>query len=347
MTDKLKHLYIHIPFCKNICAYCDFIRQLKDDKVVNTYLTRIIKEIDNIKNKLTTIYIGGGTPNCLNDTQLNLLLKHAYAKLNSKYEFTIELNPELISRKQATILKLNGVNRVSIGAQTTNNAILHQFNRQHALKHVIQAISNLKKVGITNINLDFMYGFNEMKPNDIISAINFIKTHQVKHVSWYALELKENSKLAHDGYKLNEDLVEQHLKLIIKHMHKINFKRYEVSSWSKTFNYESIHNKAYWLTNDWKAIGYGGWGLENIIYYENVGNVNEWWQSKQRYNTHDYYLHILLMGLRLKDGLNLKNKIYFDAYKHFKNKLKFVHIKNNHLIADNLNLLNECLVDLV
>jgi oxygen-independent coproporphyrinogen-3 oxidase len=160
------------------------VRQLKeDDKVVDAYIQRVIKEVNNIKNKLSTIYIGGGTPNCLSDGQLNLLLKHACAKLNNKYEFTIELNPELVTEQQAMILKANGVNRVSIGVQTTNNAILHKFNRQHSLKHVIKAIDNLHKVGINNINLDFMYGFNELKTKDINNAIQFIKTHNIKHVS--------------------------------------------------------------------------------------------------------------------------------------------------------------------
>jgi oxygen-independent coproporphyrinogen-3 oxidase len=183
MTSKIEHLYIHIPFCKNICAYCDFVRQLKEDKIANAYIKRVIDEVKRITHKLTTIYIGGGTPNCLDNKQLNLLLKHARMKLNDKYEFTIELNPEFVTMQQAMILKANGVNRVSIGAQTTNNTILYRFNRQHSLKHVIQAISNLKKVGINNINLDFMYGFNEMKKNDITNAIDFIKTYKIKHVS--------------------------------------------------------------------------------------------------------------------------------------------------------------------
>lgn len=348
MINKLEHLYIHIPFCKNICAYCDFVRQLKnDDKVVDAYIECVTKEVNSIKNKLSTIYIGGGTPNCLSNSQLNLLLKHAHVRLNNKYEFTIELNPELVTMQQAMILKANGVNRVSIGVQTTNNAILHKFNRQHSLKHVIKAIANLNKVGITNINLDFMYGFNELKSKDINKAIQFIKTHNIKHVSWYALELKENSVLSKTNYKLNDEKIEDHLKLIIKRMHDIKFKRYEVSSWAKSSNYESIHNKAYWLTKDWRAIGFGGWGLEKRVYYSNIGSVNDWHKHKQKYSAHEYYLHILLMGLRLTKGLNLNNKTYWKAYLHFKDKLKFVHIKNNHLIADNINLLNECLVNIV
>jgi oxygen-independent coproporphyrinogen-3 oxidase len=192
-----------------------------------------------------------------------------------------------------------------------------------------------------------MYGFNEMKKNDITNAIDFIKTYKIKHVSWYALEVKENSLLSQNNYKLNDELIEEQLKLIIKCMSNINLRRYEVSSWSASKNYESIHNKSYWLTKDWRAIGFGGWGLENKVYYQNIGNAKKWYKQKQTYSTHDYYLHILLMGLRLVDGLDLKIRLYHDAYTYFKDKLKYVCIKNNHLVANNINLLNECLVNLI
>jgi oxygen-independent coproporphyrinogen-3 oxidase len=137
MAKPIRHLYIHIPFCKNICAYCDFVRQVKEDNLSFAYIQRVIKEIDAIPNKLETIYIGGGTPNCLNDEQLTTLLKHACAKLlKTNYEFTVELNPELVNKTQCDILKSHKVNRASIGLQTTNDRLLRKFNRHHCLNDV-------------------------------------------------------------------------------------------------------------------------------------------------------------------------------------------------------------------
>ena len=348
MNKRLEHLYIHIPFCKNICAYCDFVRQVKEDKLANAYLARVVKEIDKVPYGLKTVYIGGGTPNCLDNKQLSILLKHVHAKLlKSNYEFTIEFNPELVTLEQCQIMKLYGVNRASIGVQTTNDSILRKFNRHHTLNDVKRAISNLKKVQITNINLDFMYGFNELTNKDIKCTFNFIKTSNIKHVSWYALEIKDNSAIAENKYQLDDDQIESHLKMILNEMKCIGFNRYEVSSWSKNKNYQSQHNKAYWLSKDWMAIGLGGFGLQNETYYQNIGSVSNWKKLEEKYDNHNYYLHILLMGLRLTNGLDLKNNLYKKAYLHFKNKLKFTHIKNHHLIADNLNLLNETLIGLV
>jgi oxygen-independent coproporphyrinogen-3 oxidase len=133
--------------------------------------------------QFTTIYIGGGTPNYLNDKLLNMLLRVLSKYLDKTYEFTIECNPELLTYEQAMIMKANGVNRASIGVQTVNNTILYKFNRQHTLKDVQNAISNLKKVGIDNISIDLIYGFNELTTKDILNAINFIKSQPITHVS--------------------------------------------------------------------------------------------------------------------------------------------------------------------
>jgi oxygen-independent coproporphyrinogen-3 oxidase len=184
MINKLEHLYIHIPFCKNICTYCDFVRKIENNSnVIDEYIKHIINEINTIVYPLKTIYIGGGTPNSLNIKQLSLLLKHVQVKLAKNYEFTIELNPEFVTKEQVMVLKSYGVNRASIGVQTTNDSILHQFNRQHSFKDVLTAITKLQKVGISNISLDLLYGFNELNLNDINKAISVIKKNNIKHVS--------------------------------------------------------------------------------------------------------------------------------------------------------------------
>jgi oxygen-independent coproporphyrinogen-3 oxidase len=247
MSKVIKHLYVHIPFCKSICTYCDFVRFVKDPQCVESYIKKLIKQIQlQYKPKqFQTIYVGGGAPNYLSNKLLNMLLRTLNKYLDKHYEFTIECNPELLTYEQAQVMKSNGVNRGSIGVQTVNNTILKKFHRQHTLNDVKTAIANLRKVGITNISIDLIYGFNEQTNKDILDAIKFIKMQHIPHVSWYALEVKDGSILSKQKYQLNDEHVEQHLALIIKHMHAINYNRYEVSSWSIDKPFESQHNKAY------------------------------------------------------------------------------------------------------
>jgi oxygen-independent coproporphyrinogen-3 oxidase len=176
MIAKVEHLYIHIPFCKSICTYCDFVRFVANNSCIDLYIRKIIDEISYKykTHQFKTIYIGGGTPNYLNKKNLTLLLSTLKKYLKNKYEFTIECNPEFLTKEQAIILKQNKVNRVSIGAQTTNNNILQKFQRRHTIKNIQEAIQNLRGVDIFNISIDFIYGFNELKDCDIFSATKFI-----------------------------------------------------------------------------------------------------------------------------------------------------------------------------
>ncbi|MDR1991178.1 MAG: radical SAM family heme chaperone HemW [Mycoplasmataceae bacterium] len=349
MNLRTKHLYIHIPFCKSICDYCDFLRYVETQKNIEIYVKKIVQEIKNTCkfNQFETIYIGGGTPNFLNPSTLDFLLSTLNKYLSKTYEFTIECNPEHLNLSQCRIFNKNKINRVSIGAQTINTKLLHKFHRTHNLKNVTQAIKNLRKVGINNISLDFIYGFNELTDVDIKNTVNFIKSYKIPHVSWYALELKQGSMLYKNKYGIDENVIESQLKLIIKSMNAINYERYEVSNWSKASKFQSIHNKAYWLTEDWKAIGLGSYGFERGIYYENIGKILRWKQKQIKYSIKDYYFQIMLMGLRLKKGLDLSNPKYQKAFNFYKNKLTMVHIDHNHLVANNINLLDNILLELL
>jgi oxygen-independent coproporphyrinogen-3 oxidase len=229
--NRPKHLYIHIPFCKNICHYCDFVRFVTNKKTQQKYIKKIILELNELpKNYFKTIYIGGGTPNCLDNILLSLLLKTCKKLLEKKYEFTIECNPEFVDQKQVNIFNTYNINRISIGAQTTNNLILKKYNRKHSFDDVVNAIKILRLNNIDNINLDFIYGFNELKKTDIVNVIKFVKKNKIPHVSFYALELKENSFISKNKIFLSDEKIDDELKLIVSLFKKNNYHRYEVSS---------------------------------------------------------------------------------------------------------------------
>jgi oxygen-independent coproporphyrinogen-3 oxidase len=226
-----EHLYIHIPFCKQKCAYCDFVRFTKCESLIPDYINKIALEIKaKVKSKLKSIYIGGGTPNYLDDLQLSKLLSSLQKYRNNQTEFTIECNPEFINAQQVKLFKKFNVNRVSIGAQCINNTILKKYGRKHTITDIERAITLLQTNGICNISLDFIYGFNELRDIDIKKNIDFVVKNKVKHVSFYALEIKPGSLLKTKNYMINENKIDKQLCLIIKTLAAHNYIRYEVSN---------------------------------------------------------------------------------------------------------------------
>lgn len=354
MNKVTKHLYIHIPFCKHICHYCDFARIKVDTNhtCIKEYLKKIYKQIINesIDNQYISIYIGGGTPNMLCDDDLNQLLSlcSKYLDYSENNEFCIELNPEFVTESQVSILKNNGINRVSIGVQTTNNKILKELNRKHTIEDAVSAIEKLYTAGIYNISCDFIYALPNLTLKDIDHAIEFIDQLQIHHVSFYALEVKEGTYFNHINYEVDEDEEAKQLEYIDQKLKGIGLDRYEVSNWSKDEESQSIHNKAYWLTNDWKAIGWGSSGMEDRVLYKYEGNFNNFYKVEKKTTIAEYYLQVLMMGLRLINGIDvINNKRNAAAYEMYFNDIVNCRIRNGYLQCRNINLLHESLVNMV
>ena len=232
MKNKVDSLYIHIPFCKSICTYCDFVREVvKCQRQEDDYIIKICNQINKECNhKFKTIYVGGGTPNCLSDNNLNLLLSTCKKIKAKNCEFSIECNPEFINHNQVNIFKKFGVNRISLGVQTLNENTNKIFNRKHTNKDVVNAIKLLRKNNINNISLDFIYGYGLMKLKDIRNNLKFIVNNKIPHSSFYSLEIKENSILAKQKYQINDELIDSQFKYIIDMMKKYKYQRYEVSN---------------------------------------------------------------------------------------------------------------------
>ncbi|MCQ2748274.1 MAG: radical SAM protein [Mycoplasmoidaceae bacterium] len=186
-----KSLYIHIPFCKKFCAYCDFVKCIYLSGKADKYIDLVIKKLP--KNKFETIYLGGGTPNCLSDEQLEKLLKALSKRLTSNHEFTIECNPEFVSDNQTKIFAKYKVNRISLGVQTLDFKVLKSMNRSNNKLVVKRAIEILQKNKITNISCDLIYGFIGQTNQSIKNDIDFLISNKVKHISCYSLEIKQNT----------------------------------------------------------------------------------------------------------------------------------------------------------
>lgn len=298
-------------------------------------------------NKFKTIYIGGGTPNCLTTKQLIKLLSCLTSKLLTKYEFTIECNPELVTRQQVKIFKKYKINRISLGIQTLNQKILKSINRLHNKQNIEQTIKLFRKFKINNLSCDLIYGFRQQSIMSIKKDLDFLFKNKIKHISYYCLEIKPNTTFALKKYKIDENKTDEQLKFIIKYLKKNKFVRYEVSNWSKGSKNQSQHNVLIWKTKEWAGIGWGAHGFEKKHYYHYEGDILKWKLVTKCLTKKELYQQVLIMGLRLKKGLDLKDKLVKDSYNFFKQKLNSssLFVKNKKIIkCRNINLLN-CLLE--
>ena len=337
-----KSCYIHIPFCKKICSYCDFCKIFYNDNFVNKYLDSLENEINTYyKNEvLETLYIGGGTPSSLSLNQLERLFT-ILNKLNKSeiLEFTIECNIEDITEDKLILFKNNGINRLSIGIESFNEDNL-KFMERPSIN--IDNIYLAKKY-FDNINLDLIYAL----PNETLDILNSdldkVLELDPKHISIYSLIIEPNTKIK-DIKPIDDELDYEMYKLICNRLSSYN--HYEVSNFAKE-GYESKHNLTYWNNEEYYGFGLGASGYTNDIRYTNTKSINNY--IKNEYNRVDEYLtkedkekYELIMGFRKLKGINLdnyKNKYNKDLLENpIINKL----LKENKLtVKDNYIFINE------
>ena len=304
-------IYIHIPFCTNICTYCDFCKVLKNKKWIQEYLIALEKEINqNYKGELIkTIYIGGGTPSTLNIEELKQLF-NILSKLNidQTAEITFEANSEDLNIEKLTFLKSH-INRLSIGVQTFNKERLNTLNRKININNIKLAFQFFD-----NINLDLMYGFKNQKIEELKYDLMQIIKLNPTHISTYCLILEPHTKLYIENYKpLNDDKEREMYDLIIDTLTKHNYHQYELSNFSKKY-YNSKHNLVYWNNEPYYGFGLGASGYVGGIRYENTRNLNNYLKGKTIYEKHKLSLDEIIqnefiLGLRKISGIN-KNKFY-------------------------------------
>ena len=314
----IKHLYIHIPFCARICPYCDFNKRVSNDLMMNRYKDKLIEELSFYKDSLKsveTIYIGGGTPSFYPYIEDVLIKINEYINISNIKEFSIESTPETILNIKDLLPKY-GINRVSIGVESLNPKTLEYLNRKNtsylALKNIIE---ELNKVGIDNINLDFIYSLPFETIDTIKKELDEIKLLNIKHISFYDLIIEEKTKLYFDlkNNKVNLPSEDDNIlmrDLIEEKLAEFGFNRYEISNYSKD-GYESIHNLSYWDLEDYLGIGVNSHSLVDNKRFSNTPNLKEYLDSKTFIDIKEYYEYdkkkeYFLMGLRKTKGVSIK-----------------------------------------
>ena len=359
-----KGVYIHIPFCKTICSYCDFCKVFYNERWVKKYLECLKEEINDIymNEEIESIYIGGGTPSALSLKSLERLFEiiKLFKKSNLK-EFSFECNLNDINEELLKILKSNGVNRLSIGIESFNKEKLKYMGRNHSFQEALEKITLCRNCGFDNINVDFIYGFHFETLKMMNKDLKLILKLKPDHISTYSLMIEDNTLLKINDFKnIDEELDALMYKTICKKLKKKKYNHYEVSNFSLNKK-ESIHNLRYWNNQEYYGFGLSASGYIDKIRYTNTKSLTkylngEYSGEKEILTSQDIMDNHLMLGLRLTKGVN------YDEFKQiYQKNMEDVYpikplLKNGDLVTkkgnilinpDKLYIMNEILIKMI
>lgn len=325
-------IYIHIPFCAKKCYYCDFVSYPNMKEKQKEYVEALKKEIKSydLQNyNITTIYIGGGTPSYIESEYIVEVLEYIKSKLNANetkfenMEITIEVNPGTVTKEKLLDYKKVGINRLSIGLQSTNDRLLKQIGRIHKYQDFLQTYNLARNVGFTNINIDLMLGLPNQSIKDLKESIEKVISLQPEHISIYSLIVEEGTKLYKQietgELQLPEEELERKMYWYTKSKLELaGYKHYEISNYAKPKR-ESKHNSNCWEQKQYIGIGASAHSyLDNIRYcnesnlkeyISNMENVEADFEEKyivnERQNLEDRKNEFMLLGLRKIDGVSI------------------------------------------
>ena len=357
-------LYIHIPFCMHKCNYCDFISFSNKDEYMENYKLAVIKEISNkqiSKYKINTIYIGGGTPSILDSKYISDILDEVRDYISENTEITIELNPGTVDNKKLKQYKNMGINRLSIGLQSTSDEILKEIGRIHTYEQFLNVYNASREVGFKNINVDLMLGLPNQTLEILEKSVKEVIKLAPEHISIYSLILEENTKMwdmINNGELQlpSEELERQMYWNVKKTLEKNGYKHYEISNFAKK-GYESRHNSDCWEQKEYIGIGLAAHSYLGKVRFSNITNLedyinninNEYFDKniiiheKQTYE--DTKKENMLLGLRKIDGVSInkyKSKFGENPIFEYKQELnKLIQEKLLEIDGDNIKLTNK------
>ncbi|MDO4369398.1 MAG: radical SAM family heme chaperone HemW [bacterium] len=306
--NDISSVYIHIPFCIKICTYCDFCKMYYDYFDAKEYLLALKEEINkNYKGDLIkTLYIGGGTPSCLNEEELTLLFDIIKIfNLSSDLEFTFECNVSSIDDDFLSLLKEGGVNRLSIGVQSFNEKILNILGREKTSFDKLE----LAKKYFDNINIDLIYGVNGESISDLKEDLEKFLSLDVSHISIYSLILEDNTILKVNNYEeISDDLNRDMYDLIVSTLKRHGYVHYEISNFAKE-GYKSLHNLCYWNNDKYYGFGLGASGYISNIRYTNTRNIKKYLRGdylcyKEVISKKVDMENFMILGLRKTEGVS-------------------------------------------
>ena len=322
MQKKPTSAYVHIPFCTQICYYCDFSKVFIKNQPVDSYLEHLLQEFHSYDiQKLRTLYIGGGTPTALSASQLEVLLDGLTKNLDLSVleELTIEANPGDLDEDKIAVLKNSAVNRVSLGVQTFDDKMLKKIGRSHLEKDIYENIDRLKLAGFENISIDLIYALPGQTMEQVKDNVAKAIAQNIPHMSLYSLILENHTvfmnRMRRGKLPLpKEELEAEMFEYIIAELENAGFEHYEISNFSKP-GFESRHNLMYWDNAEYFGIGAGASGYVNGVRYKNHGPIRHYMKAVEASNARINEEHLsqreqmeeeMFLGLRKKSGVSIR-----------------------------------------
>ncbi|MDB0010954.1 radical SAM family heme chaperone HemW [Flavobacteriales bacterium] len=315
-------IYIHIPYCKQACHYCDF-HFSTSMKTKNEMIDCIVKEMDiresEFSKKIDSLYIGGGTPSLMTNLELETIFNGLEKKMSigDIKEITIEINPEDLISEKLEFYKEIGINRLSIGIQSMNNNILKWMNRSHDTNQVINGLNNTKVAGFENINLDFIYGTPKNLSRDYKSELLEILKFNPTHLSCYHLTIEDGTYFGHleknkKIKRIEDDISQQEFRWISEKLKSKNYQHYEISNFAVQGK-ESFHNSNYWNQSSYIGLGPGAHSFRNSTRRWNISNNRLYIKNikagipyfeQEVLSPYDIVNEKIMLGLRTLNGLD-------------------------------------------
>lgn len=311
----MESVYIHIPFCKSICSYCDFCKMLYNGSWVTQYLNALINEIQDryLGEEIKTLYIGGGTPSSLSIKDIRYLFEIiSRLNLDKLEEFTFECNLNDINEDLLQVLRENGVNRLSIGIESFNEDKLKFMERYHTFSDARDKMKLIRKMGFNNVNVDLIYGIPGETLKDLKKDLDLILKLEPDHISTYSLIVEDNTKIGINGVlPIPEELDASMYEYICDKLDVKKYNHYEISNFALK-DRESRHNLQYWNNNEYYGFGLGAHGYIHGVRYENTRSLTkyvkgEFLKSEEILSKEDKMYNELMLGFRKMEGINLKD----------------------------------------
>lgn len=322
MNTKPRAAYVHIPFCTQICHYCDFSKVFIKNQPVDDYLRALMEEIRAYEpGPVDTLYIGGGTPSALSAPQLEFLLEGLASifDISQVQEWTLEANPGDLSQDKIDVMAKAGLNRISLGVQTFDDRELRQIGRMHQEKDIYESIDQLKAAGFHNISIDLIYALPNQTMEQVVTNVEKALALDIPHMSLYSLILENHTVFMNRMRRgqLNlpqEDLEVDMFHYIINRLKEAGFDHYEISNFCRP-GYESRHNLMYWDNAEYYGLGAGASGYLNGVRYRNHGPIRHYLEAvaagdarvyKEELSLKEQMEEELFLGLRKRSGVSIQ-----------------------------------------
>lgn len=351
--------YLHIPFCKSKCIYCDFNSFAQKDDCIEPYIKAVKKEIEEYakQNKdvlIKTIYIGGGTPSYIKEKYIKEIIEtiRSNFEIIPNAEITIEINPGTVNRRKLNTYYKAGINRLSIGLQSTNDKLLKQLGRVHDFEDFLETVRLANTIGFSNINADCMIGLPNQTIYDVEETLNVLINLRLTHISVYSLIVEPNTplekKIESGELKLPDEEIERYMYWFAKRKLEENgYLHYEISNFAKPL-FRSKHNLDCWNQKEYKGFGVSASSYENGIRYTNISNIEKYVENVQNGQFKRNYIveekqdreammkEYMLLGLRKITGVSINQfRKKFGTIPIFKYNKEITKLTNEGLIESN------------